>query len=104
MGLVFLPYRCVDCDLRLFQFRSDRAARSWRLVRWLGRHTLVILGFGAFLAAGDMAMVAYLPKVGMSGLIAISGPLAVAFDVAVFLFCKALRRKRQAQQSGGGLS
>ena len=30
MGLLILPYRCVDCDLRFFQFRSEKVARRWR--------------------------------------------------------------------------
>ena len=33
MGIVFLPYRCVDCDLRIFQFRSPTLARWWASAR-----------------------------------------------------------------------
>lgn len=30
MGLLVLPYRCVDCNLRFFRFRSQTVANLWQ--------------------------------------------------------------------------
>jgi DNA-directed RNA polymerase subunit RPC12/RpoP len=49
LGVMMLPYRCVDCDLRLFQFRSEKAAQRWQRLESAWKTLLVS---GARKAAG----------------------------------------------------
>ena len=89
-GILVLPYRCMDCDLRIFQFRSERAATRWQ--------RLVSVALGVVGAAGALTLTAWAwrPGSSMPGLVAmVLGVVCVAFDLAIFSLWRAARRTKR---------